>query len=212
MAKKVATKRKPKMNLITTVDFSEGKNAQSIYTSQLYGTFFSIHALIDTSTTATDNYYLINSMKLFIVNYKGVLNLGIKQAEFKAEKNNKWAWKLKIEVEIQGFTEIDKQNFIVKTAKGKKILKPKIHQVGNDRPIIKRRSQIFVQRYALPVGKPFSKDGKIFDDENYFRQGVIRNITRAERKKEHRPTEWSNLKPAQGGSGFVCPLSELHVL
>lgn len=212
MAQKAAVKRKPKMNLITTIDFSETKNAQTIYSSQLYGTFFSIHALMDTSTTVIDDYYLINSMKLFVVNYKGILNLGIKQAEFKEVRGSKWAWKLKIEIEVQGFEALDEQDFIIKSAKGKKIRKPKLRKLGKQKSKITRRSQIFVERYALPVGQPFSEDKKIFDSENYFRQGFIKNMTSAQRKKDHRPSLWLKDKPAQGAGGFVCPLSELHVL
>ena len=200
------------MNLITTIDFLERQNAQSIYSSQLYGTFFSIHALMDTSTKAKDDHYLINSMKLFVVNYKGILNLGIKQAEFKEVRNNKWAWNLKIEVEVKGFEELEEQDFEVKSAKGKKVLKPKLGKTGNKTAEISRRSQIFVERYALPIGKPFSEDKKIFDTENYFRQGFIKNMTSAQRKKDHRPSLWLKNKPARGEGGFLCPLSELHVL
>lgn len=212
MAKNAAVTRKPKMNLITTIDFLERKNAQTIYSSQLYGTFFSIHALMDTNAKPKANHYLINSMKLFVVNYKGILNLGIKRAEFKAVRNNKWAWNLKIEVEVKRFEELEEQDFVVKSAKGNKVLKPKMRKTENKTAEIRRRSQIFVERYALPVGKPFSEDKKIFDTENYFREGIINNMASAQRRKDHRPSLWLMDKPAQAEGGFLCPLSELHVL
>lgn len=72
------------MELINNISLSPtncGENIyQPIYSSQLYGTFFIVYANFETSEDS-DNYFL-HKIKLKIINYKGLINLGITGASF----------------------------------------------------------------------------------------------------------------------------------
>lgn len=65
---------------------------QSIYTSQLYGTFFVVYANFKTEENLTNDSYSVKNITLKIMNYKGLINIGIENAEFEAfwdqEQNN----------------------------------------------------------------------------------------------------------------------------
>ncbi len=89
------------MELINNINLSNSNESayQSIYSSQLYGTFFMIYAIFETRPCI--NGYEISSIKLRLMNYKGLINLGISRARFFTEENkeNSHHGILKIEVE-----------------------------------------------------------------------------------------------------------------
>lgn len=193
------------MNLISTIDFSEKFDAQSIYSSQLYGTFFSIYAVIDAEDHI--DHYVLKSIKLYTINYKGVLNLEIENASFEPDKSEDdgsvWKWKLWIEVRVKA-TKL--KEYEVKGINNNVFLK------SNPNPEGPQKHKIFVERFVKPIhddGKPLS-DGKIFDAEFYYREGIF--VEDQAKRKEHLPRKWPiGGSETVGSSGYLCPFALLHV-
>ena len=61
----------------------DGQYYQSIYTSQLYGTFFVVYANFKTEENLAKDSYFVKNISLRIMNYKGLINIGIENAVFK---------------------------------------------------------------------------------------------------------------------------------
>lgn len=139
------------------VDFSNSKDLQLIYSSQLYGTFFSIYAKINLDNGKTDEKsYHLNSIDLKIVNYKGLINLGMVRARFKKRRNGG-----EILIDVQGLGG-----------------EPQINVECNhvEAPFSKtRKSYLYVERTARPMHGDFGNgvvlNNGVFDEEFYFREG-----------------------------------------
>lgn len=66
----------------TTIDLSGNRNKQFVFAGQLYGTFFAIFATFNLDkTTSTNTSKVINTISLEILNYKGLVNIGIVNAQ-----------------------------------------------------------------------------------------------------------------------------------
>lgn len=66
--------------IICNINTKDTTNKQVIYASQLYGTFFSVSAILKIREETTGEKYL-DSVDLYLLNYKGNLNIGILRQE-----------------------------------------------------------------------------------------------------------------------------------
>ncbi len=58
---------------------------QLVYASQLYGTFFTVYAVIKTSAGRSEKERQITAITCHILNYKGVLNIGLEDVVYNPE-------------------------------------------------------------------------------------------------------------------------------
>ncbi len=65
------------LELTLSFDFSNKNHFQLVYTSQLYETFFGIFARFQTSKSTKNHETSLEGVELFLINYKGIINLGI---------------------------------------------------------------------------------------------------------------------------------------
>lgn len=192
-----------KLNLISSVNLSNNKSGeigQSIYSSQLYGTFFMIYGVFDASFDESANIYVINSIHLKIMNYKGITNLAITKAFIISNKNEDGTeeYQLKVEVQAKVIDENNSEIFLVDNSKNL---------------IIKKEDTIILERFLKPMHQVneeenFSalKNG-VFDEEFFYREGEI--INRKTQYVAKRIKQISENKPAMSLSGRACPFSFL---
>lgn len=136
-------------NFTGYIDLSNNKDFQEIYSSQLYGNFFGIFSSFQVNDIKNDCYEL-SSMELQLFNYKGVINMGINNAEiFKVEEG-----KFIIKLEVQALNDQDSCGFNCNN-----ILIPKGSQILVDRRLKKMHADCSALRDGL------------FDDEFYYREG-----------------------------------------
>lgn len=196
------------INLITAnIDFSNNEDYQTIYASQLYGTFFAIYAKLTTSKYT--DYYTLNDANLYLVNYKGNLDLGIVQADFfevKNTENNTVSGGFKIEV--QALYQSKPENLKVKNIDTNLKFNTKESFLFVDRRLKRIHPQNDTNDIAI-------KDG-VFDTEFYYRDGYIDNSKYKALKvcQSSKPKEWSdeadNFSIAPGNP--KCPRSKMLIL
>ena len=142
------------MELISSINLSNENDYQSIYASQLYGTFFAVYGKFTLQKSTDPKYYLLDTIDLLVINYKGIFNIGISDHKFVYDQTNQEAI-LKLEVRaIYG----DKTAEV--KCKGAQFKKD-----GNSFLYVDRRVQF------MHSGREAFKDG-IFDEEFYYREGV----------------------------------------
>lgn len=155
-------------NFTGYVDLSNNENFQEIYSSQLYGNFFGIFSSFQINSNK-DNCYELNRMELQLFNYKGVVNMGISNAEiFKVEEG-----KFIIKLEVQALNEQDSCGFNcnnISIPKGSKIL------------IDRRLKKMHADCKALRNG--------LFDNEFYYREGGD-----VYPERQPKPLEWGEQLP-----------------
>lgn len=129
---------------------------QAIYTSQSYGTFYVVYAEFTTEED-NDNYYVKN-INLKLVNYKGLINLGIADATFKPilDKDSVSRGAL-ISLSVKAF---ENDNFTISNCDVK-------------HPFPKKNAQLLVNRnlVAMHADKSPLENG-LFDEEFYYRDGI----------------------------------------
>lgn len=203
------------MNLITNFNLSDNQNGQSLYSSQLYGTFFSIFGIVETEQKG--NGYLISSLKLKLINYKGVLNLEITNAELVSSKlvlDEIIQWSLSVEVQAKATTKNDEVLFTVKDDKGNPF-------TSKDGLVLKKGTSIIFRRFLKPIhldsnNQTRAQANGVFDSEFYYREGVFDDHTAKKSDKRFLAKLWDE-RPrvheevaAQGG--FMCPYAWILIL
>lgn len=196
------------MELIGNVNLSNPKDYQSIYASQLYGTFFAVYGKFTVEDTdPSDGIYKLLNLRLKILNYKGIINLGIIQAilrPVKDEEDKTLGWRLILELQaLGGRTDCDVQCGSYEFTKGKSF-------ISVDRRLKKLAS----------IG------GHVFDAEFGYREGFTTEVsgnnlvcTQEVKEKKPIPMEISDedqqgqevLEPVSD-SGSQCPKSKLFVM
>ena len=199
----------PTEDLSANIDFTNRDEYQAIYDSQLYGTFFAIYAKLTINNLGTGEYTL-QKAELFLLNYKGNLDLGIVQAEFKIAEtpppNKKVVggiFKIEVQAKYTNPTTPILDNVIKKTFK-----------------IYNKKSFLFVDRRLKRLHPQNAtngialKDG-IFDSEFYYREGFIDNVKNSAIKlqKPLKPKEWHDSPdPISIGLGRPkCPRSQMKI-
>lgn len=198
------------MRLISNLNLGDNKNGQSIYTSQLYGTFFGIYAKVNARDNDQKDYWTLDAMELKIMNYKGIVNLGITQAKLIESKhdgihNND----ARLYVEVQACYNMPDEFIKVENSSGQKFTKGK--------------ANIRLERFLKPMHahsngvKQQLNDG-VFDEEFFYREGKLYDNELAERKK-HAPVQWEDKKVEKPvgeeegiiTSGWMCPYADIIV-
>jgi len=174
------------------VNLSDHDNYQSVYGSQLYGTFFSLFARFQADKLENDHdgkSYLLNQIDFKLINYKGITNIGLNEVSSISHENNA----LNLEVQIRALeskSEISLKNLNLKLSK-------------NDRLIVNRKLlKLHPSGQALENG--------IFDEEFYFREGPQPNGEY--KKKSPNPNTPINSKENVEYPGFICTQGESLIL
>ncbi len=153
-----------KFDFSGAINLKNEQGFQEIYSSQNYGTFYSIYISFDSEKDETDEkIILLKNIKFKIVNYKGIINLGIVDV----------MWNPKITREEVGF-----KIMVEGMAKDKTFLFPtnKVFKIDTS-----RFSKFVIERELLEMSF-FDKtknpnDNLVFDNEFYYRDGLDFNIT-----------------------------------
>lgn len=146
------------------IDLSKNDEFQEIYSSQLYGNFFGIFSSFKAGSS-NDDCFELNNMELKIINYKGVVNMGISDAELYKLEENRYVLKLEVQALNNQYTcNLNCDNIVI--PKGSKIL------------IDRRLKRMHPDCLALRNG--------LFDNEFFYREG---GDVYPERKPK--PLEWS---------------------
>lgn len=175
---------------------------QAVLSSQSYGTFYMVYA--EFTTTEDVNNYYIQNIQLKIINYKGIINLGIEDANFKPvfdTINNKSIGGL-ITISLKAF---EKDMFTVSN-------------VDASHPFPKLGSTLSTNRVILPMHKNNSPlENAVFDEEFYYRDGINPRANKG-LSLQKRVTE-INLSDEQciemmttEGFSFICPFSKGSII
>lgn len=183
--------------LIGSVNFENTTDFQSIYASQLYGTFFGIYIKLNEIITGQDNFYIKNA-EFRLLNYKGPINLGItQQVEFKKSHQGEyeqWPPGGVFKIEVQALHK--KKSYKITTTK------------DTEYAFAKEGSYLCVDRRVKkmhpdpthddPNGIPLQNG--VFDSEFYFRGRFERdsskkNLTPTFIKRDQQPLTWDSPPP-----------------
>lgn len=192
-----------KTNYLSIIDFSDNENYQSAYSTQLYGTFFSIYLKLKTSEKG--NHYVIEELNLKLINYKGVIDLGIEDAVLEyvlADSQYPELWKkLALRVAVKAGSSNNRDFPVSVSDKSNKIVK---------------NGTIDFERYVKPMhggDRPYQAlCNGLFDSEFYYREGLFENDEA--KRTEHVPKLWiDRLGPGEshGVGGKICPYNRLIV-
>ncbi len=185
------------MEFSTNVYLSSGdQRYQLIYTSQVYGTFFGIYAYFNINETTLD------SIRFKLINYKGIINIGIEDITHQINESNKT---IEFNITIKGVSEHQDFPHLSNNSSagsgGYSINVP----LANI-----RNYYLEINRKIIPLGAP-GKDtvNNVFDSEFYYRDG--------DRKPYQFRTDGNFLRYASGeeletktavipkGTDSICP-------
>ncbi|MCK5400786.1 MAG: hypothetical protein KAJ28_04060 [Flavobacteriaceae bacterium] len=189
------------MNLIGNIDLSNETDFQSVYASQLYGTFFMIYAKFKSKQKTK---YELENIELKLLNYKGLINLGLKRAKFIPEiddEGNTNGGNIIVEVQaLESNTHIQSVNNV----KGNKC---------NINDILK------VDRRVAKLTPSGHIKNNVIDEEFIYREGFERDQNDPDNIQKMK-TRFVKMSPApygdydtgdsigSGAAGFICPRSE----
>ncbi|MAZ71988.1 MAG: hypothetical protein CMC70_02465 [Flavobacteriaceae bacterium] len=155
----------------STIKIGENEKKQLFFASQSYGTNYFIYGYFKTKET-TKNSSVITGLKMIVLNYKGILDLG-----FSTNEN--------LKTTVSKVKEAGKDPMllinITMQAAVSGTTKPEV-DIDLDTPIkIEDRTNLKVVRDLIPISGDIDKNALnhgVFDDEFYYRDGW----TYAERK------------------------------
>lgn len=90
-------------NFIGTFNLKNQNDKQFIYSSQLYGTFFNIYA----QPILNENETELITLRLFLINYKGHLNLGLLKTENESQSIELNEGKVEFKVHVRALETIN---------------------------------------------------------------------------------------------------------
>lgn len=175
---------KQKKNYQGTIFLKNDLGLQEVYSSQNYGTFYSIYMAFDCVQDIKDKEKVkIKNLKFEIVNYKGVLNLGIVNVIWKPKADEKSAI---FEIEVEAMTP--KRCFTFPEEKEFKI-DLKIYD-----KIVIERTLLKMSAFNLSLNP---NDNLVFDDEFYYRDGLEFVVNPGSGERDNRRIE----RPGMEGAG-----------
>ncbi len=202
--------------LITSLNLDPHEShGQTIYNSQLYGTFFGVYAFIKSKEIDGNNKERrITSLTLEVVNYKGELDLGIEKAVYKSKGPRK------------GGTIYLTMRALIGNSLNNNTAKTEDIEVENIQgELFEKGNYINVVRYLKPIHSENSEDSTalnegVFDSEFHYREGkVVKGYTLKPKSINigGRPTEPKGVfaPNSEAGviqSGIFCPFAELFIL
>lgn len=144
------------MRLIGYVCPEDQENYQVLYSSQLYGTFFSVYVRFNCKTTAVDH-YVLKSIDFKLINYKGLLDIGI------VNINGPWEYE-----EELNHPELKLFNIEVRALSGNEN-----YTLPCENLVVNRGDYIYTQRTLTRLHDGGNAHAnKIFDEEFYYREGL----------------------------------------
>jgi len=158
-----------KLSISGTVSFKKDckERWQTVYTSSLYGTMFSLFGKFNYDATNTT----LGMIELKIINYKGLIDLGIKDVDF--QENRKW-----VEVYDEDNKLVPKNIRVISL---KVVLQGLLNQHWKDRNIniilneVDLADDIYIEidRELQPLVNDNDRTLEgVFDTEHYYRDGI----------------------------------------
>ncbi len=142
------------MEYIGNINLSNQDDYQAIYASQLYGTFFSVFGKFTCSKSDKDE-YILEKIAFKIINYKGVINLGISNVKGIYEiPNDNGIIQKTINIEVQALNTADEFELDCTGVK------------------LKKNELFIAERTLKPMHNGMALNNSAFDDEFYYREGM----------------------------------------
>ena len=179
-----------KGNLILKSDL----NWQEVYSSQNYGTFYSIYMKFD-AREDDDNAQVVtlSNIRFSIINYKGVLNIGIDNVTVKEDPDN---GVIVFMVDVRAL-ESTREMALYDDDNNMRDVVVDRDVINNI--VISRQLQRMRQNFFDPSKNPNDESNLVFDDEFYYRDGLEFDQDKNDRK------EWGGMDgTTQGASGKRC--------
>lgn len=174
---------------IGNIDLSKTE-FQAIYASQLYGTFFMVFAKF-TAIDKGEGVYSISKIKFKLVNYKGLINIGINKVQGIEKKtdlqNDEYCL---IRLELQGLNANDEKELELSGFEMKK----------GDCLVIDRTTK------KMHNGAPINHS--VFDEEFFYRHGVEPNNN----YKPRTPSPDADREIDVKGPDSICPRAMNYVV
>lgn len=192
------------------INFNDNETYQVIYSSQVYGTFFNILALLETKETADgQGYYLINAeLKLNV--YKGILDLGITRAEFNSPDDDDVYEGGRIKIEIQALYESKPEDLIVTNIDQNQIF-PKKQKGKLATGFLKVDRRLKRMNNIVNDANTRSMKNGVFDTAFYYREAPLIGEYKVEDVKP-KPAEWDDNYFEKDGLVGPCPRSKMTVI
>lgn len=142
------------MKYIGNLNLANQEDYQAIYASQLYGTFFSVFGKFTCQSVGKDEYTL-DKIEFKIINYKGVINLGISNVRgiFDITDTNGNQFKA-MNIEIQGLNGNEE------------------FELDCSGVVLKKNELFITERTLIKMHSGTALNNGVFDDEFYYREGV----------------------------------------
>jgi len=175
------------MDFIGNLNLNEKNCYQVCYSSQLYGTFFSVFAKFDCVKNGKD--YTLNKIEFKVINYKGILDIGI--------------------VNVSGFAPGTKNHTI----------KLEVKAMGGNQDItfncagqiVKENDWLIIERTLLPIHNNTDPiRNNVFDDEFFYREG-LHNGNYDQRQPAPNSAVGAKMDMEFFG-GSICPRSTNYIL
>lgn len=155
------------LNISTTVSLGEEskKRWQTVYISQLYGTFFIVYALFNFDREKS----CLKSVSLRLINYKGPINLGIKTAKYLPQR------KKVLIIENEDGMPIEKIINTVSIKLEVQALNPVVQKDVEVTCILNNTGTDYyfeIARHLVPMEEGEHLVNGVFDSEYYYRDGL----------------------------------------
>lgn len=203
------------------INLRDHKNHQLIYTSQVYGTFFSVYAKFnideDQSTINSDldtkSSFWVKSIDFEVINYKGLINIGLADVilpvHYMDEVNETLNQESQNTIKVfnlvmrgmGGFNQEGTTDGLLKTS----ISKDLEMEIKSDDTMYFKRTMKRLHEDGREVGNG------IFDEEFYYREGIPPFKARKEIIPDEAMPNLANIK-FRSTSGPMCPENKLWVI
>ncbi|KYG72785.1 hypothetical protein [Roseivirga echinicomitans] len=142
------------MKFIGNINLSNQEDYQAIYASQLYGTFFCVFGKFTCLAIEKDEYTL-DKIEFKIINYKGIINLGISDVKGIFDLKDGAGNIIKaINIEVRGLCEADE------------------FQLNCSGVKLNKNELLIAERTVKPMHEEVALSGSVFDNEYYYREGL----------------------------------------
>lgn len=144
---------------INTVIISKEEGWREIYSSQNYGTFYAVYINFEASIEESSNPLItLKNIQFKIVNYKGILNLGIENAKVFRPVGKNY---LEIHVTLQAMN-------------AKRLFKfnEEVSFKKNEIPALEIKRELIPMRGFQPDLSPNDENVLVFDNEYYYRDST----------------------------------------
>ena len=163
---------------------------QLIYASQVYGTFFTIYGTFNTAPGRDQNHRLITEVAFELINYKGLLDIGLKKISFEKAINC-------FHVQLEAMAP--KNDIVLKNVE------------------VLSSEKLYFLRHLDPISMADKKN--VHDDEFYYRDGsyIAPKIPHHKLEAEDVPKIIACINSTEeqeviNAPGARCMMSELKVL